>query len=246
MNSDIVKIGDKIDIRILQQVEQGKKTGERPPAYRSIVQNILKDGSMEVSVPREGGRSVSLPNGIRLEFVFYTGNGMYRCVAHIKERYIRDNLYLLRIEAKTPLEKFQRREYYRFECVMDMLYLPVTAEEAAIEKIEEIREHHRLKYPEDLPKEAVAVDLSGGGLRFVGYEPGEKGDYLLITMRLENESMDHLLEVVGSVLTCQKVETSAKEEKYEYRVNFLMKDQKEREMIIKYIFEQERRSRQKG
>lgn len=246
MNSNIVQIGDKIDIRILQQVEQGKKTGERPPAYRSKVQNILKDGSIEVSVPTENGNNVSLPNGIRLEFMFYTQNGLYRCVAHIKERYVKENLYLLRIEAKTPLEKFQRREYYRFECAMDMFYLPVTAEEAEIEKVEDIKEHHRLKYPEDLPKEAIAVDLSGGGLRFVGYEPGEKGDYLLITIRLENESMDYLLEVVGNVLTCQRVETSAKEKKYEYRVNFLMKDQKEREKIIKYIFEQERRSRQKG
>lgn len=246
MNSNIVKIGDKIDIRILQQVEQGKKTGERPPAYHSKVQNILKDGSMEVEVPTAGGKSISLPAGIRLEFVFYTRNGLYRCVTHIKERYIRDNLYLLRIEPKTPLEKFQRREYYRFECVMDMLYMPITEEEVAIKKIEEVKEHHRLKYPEDLPKEAIAVDLSGGGIRFVGYEPGERGDYLLLTIRLENESMDYLLEVVGRVLTCQRVEARAKEKKYEYRVQFLMKDQREREMIIKYIFEQERRSRQKG
>ena len=35
MGSDIVKIGDKVDIRILQQVEQGWKTGERPDTYLS-------------------------------------------------------------------------------------------------------------------------------------------------------------------------------------------------------------------
>ncbi len=30
MGTGIIKIGNKVDIRILQQVEQGWKTGERP------------------------------------------------------------------------------------------------------------------------------------------------------------------------------------------------------------------------
>ncbi len=63
-----------------------------------------------------------------------------------------------------------------------------------------------------------------------------------MSIRLANESMDYLLEIVGKIVICQKMEN----EKYEYRVNFLMKDEKKRELIIKYIFEQERRSRQKG
>ena len=47
-------------------------------------------------------------------------------------------------------------------------------------------------------------------------------------------------------MICQKVDPGQSKEKYEYRVNFIMKDEKKRELIIKYIFEQERRSRQKG
>ena len=244
MNSNIVRPGDKIEIRILQQVEQGKKIGEMPPAYYSKVENVQENGMMEVLVPTREGKVSSPPGGVRLEVVFHTKSGMYRCVAHIKNRYIKENLYLMLVEPKTPLEKFQRREFYRFECVMDMEYMMITEEEAEIEKVAELKEHHRLNYPEDLPKEAIAVDISGGGIRFVGYEPGNPGDYLMIAIRLENESMDYFLEIVGKVLICQKIES--REEKYEYRVNFLMKNQKEREMIIKYIFEQERKSRQKG
>ena len=34
------------------------------------------------------------------------------------------------------------------------------------------------KYPKDFFKEAVAVELSGGDLRFIAYEATEKGNYL--------------------------------------------------------------------
>lgn len=249
MGSDIVKIGDKIDIRILQQVEQNWETGEKPPCYRSKVQDILENGDMEVEMPTEGGRNVSLPSGVRLEFVFYTKSGMYRCVAYIKDRYIKDRLYLLLIELKTPLEKFQRREYYRFECAMEMLYQPIRKDEVKIATIEELKEHHRLTYPEEIFQKAIAVDLSGGGLRFICDEPAQKGDYLLLSLNLQGDSMVHLWEVIGKVITCQQIENKSERKdslkKYEYRTQFIMKNSREREMIIKYIFEQERKSRQK-
>ncbi len=251
MNTGILKIGDNVEIRILQQVEQGWKTGDRPDFYASKIQNILDNGDIEVDMPTREGKNASLPSGVRLEFLFYTQKGIYRCIAHIKGRYIRENLYLLLIEPKTPLEKFQRREHYRFECALDMLYQTIKADEVDISPIGELKEHHRLTYPEDLAKEAIAVDLSGGGMRFVGYEPGNDGDYMVISLPLENESMSYTLEVVACVLTCQRIKKNTgkrkdSQKKYEYRVKFLMKSPEDREWIIKFIFEQERLRRQKG
>ena len=251
MNTGILKIGDNVEIRILQQVEQGWKTGDRPDSYASKIQNILDNGDIEIDMPTKGGKNASLPSGVRLEFLFYTQGGIYRCVAHIKNRYIRENLYLLLIEPKTPLEKFQRREHYRFECALDMLYQLIKPNEVDISPIEELKEHHRLTYPEDLSKEAIAVDLSGGGMRFVGYEAADNGDYMVISLPLENESMSYTLEVVACVLTCQQIKKHTgkrkdSQKKYEYRVKFLMKNPEDREWIIKFIFEQERLRRQKG
>lgn len=246
MNDNVIKPGDKVEIRILQRVERGKMLGENPPAYYSMVEDVQESGLIEILAPTRAGKAESLPSGLRLEFVFFTKRGPYRCVARVKDRYVRENLGLVLIEPKSPMEKFQRREYYRFECVMDMKYLMVTEEEAKIEDIKELKEQHRLNYPEDGFLDAVAVDISGGGIRFVGSVPGEKGDFLVLSIRLESETMDYLLEIAGKVMLCQKVESGRKEEKYEYRVNFIMRNQKERETIIKYIFEQERRRRQKG
>ncbi len=251
MNTGILKIGDNVEVRILQQVEQGWKTGDRPDSYASKIQNILDNGDIEIDMPTREGKNASLPSGVRLEFLFYTQVGIYRCVAHIKNRYIRENLYLLLIEPKTPLEKFQRREHYRFECALDMLYLLIKPNELDISPIEELKEHHRLTYPEDLAKEAIAVDLSGGGMRFVAYEAADNGDYMVISLPLENESMSYTLEVVACVLTCQQIKKHTgkrkdSQKKYEYRVKFLMKNPEDREWIIKFIFEQERLRRQEG
>lgn len=250
MGSDIVKIGDKVDIRILQQVEQGWKTGERPDTYRSKVQDVKENGDIEIEAPTQEGKSVSLPSGVRLEFLFYTRTGMFRCVAHIKKRYIRGRLYLFLIEQKTPLEKFQRREYYRFECVMEMLFYPVSKEEIDITPLNELKEHHRLTVPEDLPRKALAVDISGGGIRFVSDHPGQEGEYMVVSLTLPSEQSELKLDMLGQTMVCQSIEKKSggkknTQEKYEYRVQFI-KGSKEREQIIKYIFEQERKSRQKG
>ncbi len=250
MGSDIVKIGDKVDIRILQQVEQGWKTGERPDTYRSKVQDVKENGDIEIEVPTQEGKSVSLPSGVRLEFLFYTRTGMFRCVAHIKRRYVRGRLYLFLIEQKTPLEKFQRREYYRFECVMEMSFYPVSKEEIDITPLNELKEHHRLTVPEDLPRKALAVDISGGGIRFVSDHPGQEGEYMVVSLTLPSEQSELKLDMLGQTMVCQSIEKKSggkknTQEKYEYRVQFI-KGSKEREQIIKYIFEQERKSRQKG
>lgn len=250
MNTGIIKIGDSVEIRILQQIEQGWKTGDRPDSYISKIQNILDNGDIEIDRPTRERKPVSLPSGVRLEFLFYAEDDIYRCIAHIKDRYRQENLYLFRIEQKTPLERFQRREHYRFECAIDMQYQPIKDDEVGITPIGELKEHHRLTYPEDLEKDAVAVDLSGGGMRFVGYEQGRQGEYMVVSLPLENESMSYTLEVVACVLTCQQMKKRIGEQdnrkKYEYRVKFLVKNPEDREWIIKYIFEQERMRRQKG
>lgn len=159
-------------------------------------------------------------------------------------------MFLLLIERKTAWEKFQRREYYRHECLMEILYYPVLKDEIQQVPIEELKSYHRMLYPQEIPRNAIAVDISGGGIRIVADRPGERGDYLVISMSLDSQGIDNYMEVLGEVLFCQKVENKPSDKKenqkkYEYRIQFAI-NSKERERIIKYIFEQERKYRQKG
>ncbi len=249
MDSNIINIGDKIDVRVLHKVEQERKKGQMAKVYKSKVQDIKPDDLLEISMPMDRGKMVLLSTGIRYEFIFYTQKGLYRCVAQVKERYKVNNLYMLLIEPKSSLEKFQRREYFRFECAVDMEYMPITEEEAQIEEIEELKARHHESFPDEQMRLGIAVDLSGGGIRFVGEEEVEKGTYLLVRILLGVGENGKLLEIAAWVLSCTKVENNSdtkKNKKYEYRVQFSTEDQEKREMIIKYIFEQERKNRQKG
>lgn len=72
MKSNVIKTGDKVEIRILQQVEKGRRLGEYPPAYRSIVENVQEDGSMELLLPIVKGKIDAPPptaSGLRLCFI---------------------------------------------------------------------------------------------------------------------------------------------------------------------------------
>lgn len=246
MNSNIVNVGDKVDIRILQQVERKDQSDTIPKVYKSSVQDIKPAGLFEIAMPIYGGKMVLLSAGLRYECVFYTRKGLYRCIVQVKERYKSEGLYMLLMEPKTPLEKFQRREYFRFECAMDIDYCKITAEEAAIEKIENLKEQHFSSQPDAVMNKGIAVDLSGGGIRFVAEEEGKRGEYLLISIFLRSIDVNQLLEFSGRVLSCKRIEGERGAKRYEYRVQFLTRDQKKRETIIKYIFEQERKNRQKG
>lgn len=246
MNSNIINVGDKVDIRILQQVEREDPSDIIPKVYKSSVQDLRSNGLFEIAMPIYGGKMVLLSVGIRYECVFYTRKGLYRCIVQVKERYKSEGLYMLLMEPKTPLEKFQRREYFRFECAMDIDYCKITAEEAGIEKIENLKEKHFSSQPDAVMNKGIAVDLSGGGIRFVAEEEGKKGEYIFLSIFLRSTDVNQLLEFSGRVLSCKRIERERGEKRYEYRVQFLTKDQKKREIIIKYIFEQERKNRQKG
>ena len=126
--SEVIHLGDKVDIRVLQKVEQTRDIDETVTVYKSQVLDIRENGNLELSMPTTKGKLELLMLGIRYELVFYSCGSLYRAVGVVKERYKTDNLYMVEIELKSPLEKFQRREYYRLPCLLDFHYFPVTEE----------------------------------------------------------------------------------------------------------------------
>ena len=69
--SDVIRLGDKIDIRVAQDLEKPEKNIK---VYRSQVMDIKENGNLEIAMPSEKGQLILLPLGVRFEFSFYTGN----------------------------------------------------------------------------------------------------------------------------------------------------------------------------
>ena len=144
---------------------------------------------------------------------------------------------------KSGLNKFQRREYFRLECILGMQAYELDHEEAL--KLDGALLEERVKDPEILMTEtkAVIVDISGGGIRFISERKHEEGDYLAVRTQLQNENIDQQLLVVVSIVSCRKAAPNM--ERYETRAEFLHLGAKLRETIIKYIFDEDRKIRKK-
>lgn len=243
--SEIIRVGDKIEIRVAQEVEQAFKTRETVRMYKSQVLDIKENGDLQIAMPTEGGKLTLLSLSLRYEFIFYSRGGLYRAAGRIRERYKKDNIYMLDIELKSDLEKFQRREYFRYPCIMEFLYYKIPKEAEELESLQDIHDMIRDDYLAGNTTLGKIMDLSGGGIRFSTGEKLEVGTALLLELHLKNESIDKRYNLVAEVISCHKME-NRRDTKFEARAKFFIKDDRIREEIIHYIFEEERKTRQRG
>lgn len=238
MFSKFVSVGDKIE---LQTANQGleEQTASAGKVYMSEVFDILSEDVIEIQMPMEKTKLILLPVDVEFDMVFYTANGMYQCFGRIADRYKSNNMYLLRVELTSNLRRYQRREFYRLKCALEMHSRNLREDE-----IQTIESNLPYKLTKNLPlKECVIVDISGGGLRFLSTHCYEPGSLLYCSYHLINGTERKKYEVISRVLSA--VELENRRGTYEHRVKFYDMDPAVREEIIKFIFEEERKSRQK-
>ena len=235
MIADLIRLGDKIDINFLHH-NNGK-------TYKSSVFDIFSETELEIGMPTENGRMVLFQVGMECQFYFYTQKGIFTCEGVVKERYKKDNFYLLSIKTTSELKKFQRRDFFRVECTEDFYYYAIPKEVAELETTEEIFEIiSDLDYM-DKVRFGHMQDLSGGGGRFMANEDLEIGSFVVSVIRLTNNKVDKTFYLVTEVISCDPVEKIPG--KKMIRCKYWYKDAKDRELIIRYVFEQDRCRRQK-
>lgn len=244
MVAKTIDLGSKVDIRIVSQLERALQENEEEKVYKSSVYDILENDEIEMLMPMEGGKLQLLSLGLRYEFMFYTSSGIYKAVGQVKERYKSDNQYIVRVELNTPLSKFQRREFFRLQCVIDMQYYPITKEQSELKSGEMILEQLRSGGEAGKAKKARIVDISGGGVRFIAEEENPTDSYVLMMIRLNVAQKEKQYLIPGRIIRCVRIENGGVSDlKYESRVEFLLNDAKMQEEIIRYIFTEERRAR---
>ena len=237
MLSKFISPGDRIEMQVIGRNEETPE-GEKK-IYKSNVIAIMSEDTLEISMPMEQSKLILLPVDGEYDLVFYGTSGLYQCFARIIDRYKSNNVYILMIELTSNLRKYQRREYYRFSCALEMCARNL--EEDEIQAIEK-----RLPYAltSGLPlKQSVIVDISGGGLRFVSSQMYETGNLLYCSYSLIKGNELKEYEVIGKVLSAKELEN--KPGFFEHRVQYYDMDKDTREEIIKYIFEEERKNLQK-
>ena len=134
------------------------------------------------------------------------------------------------------LRKYQRREYYRFSCALEMCSRNLVEEE-----VNAVANKSPLYLQPNLPiKRSVIVDISGGGLRFMSNQKYEPGSMLYISYNLLIGGERKKYELIGKVLLVKELENRAGT--YEHRVQYVNMERGAREEIIRFIFEEERKN----
>ena len=128
MLSKYVKPGDKVEVQAVERVKFADE-GEKKKVYASMVSDILSDDQLEIVMPMEKSKLILLPVNAEYDVYFYTESGLYQCFVKVIDRYKQDNQYILLLELTSNLRKFQRREYYRLGCALEMSARPLEKEE---------------------------------------------------------------------------------------------------------------------
>lgn len=238
MIEKFISPGDKLEMKSTTQVMLPDGT-EGVKLYKSTVFDVPDDGNIEIVMPMEQSKLVLLPIDGEYEVCFFSHGGMYSANVRIVDRQKVRNTYVLITEMITNLHKCQRREYYRFNCILEMQVKQLNKAEAeAMEKclINLVSEENMTR--------GVIVDISGGGLRFVSKKHFEEGSILYLKYNLNIGNIDKEFTMAAKVLSSAEIPNRTNE--YQNRVKFQYLDNITREEIIKYIFNEERKNRKNG
>lgn len=235
MISKYVQIGTRIEIESIKKTtdEYGEITRK---SYRSELYDIESEDIIKIAMPMEQSKIVLLPVDAEYSLCFYTPNGLYQCLARVVERYKSNNLFVLSMELETDLQKYQRREYYRLSTVLDMKSLAIDPNEkaAGLEQVQFLGT--------DLTFDnGTMVDISGGGARFISKVQYSEGSLIRFVFSLFVNGQVTEYKLVGKVLKSTPMEN--REDSFENRIQFVNMVNDDRESIIKYIFEEERKMR---
>ncbi len=241
MLSKFVKVGDKLELETIED-EEFKELHEKKN-YRSQVYDIVSEDQVKIAMPMEQGKVVLLPVDGEYNMCFYAQSGLYQCLARVIDRYKADNVFVLVMELTTDIRKYQRREYYRLNCVLDMKVREVVKTERDDYNVSE----HVYFLDTDITfSNGTMVDISGGGARFISKTQYPKGCNIQFAFGLFVSGKLTEYRLLGRVLYSE--ELASRPGAFEHRIQFVNIMNDERESIIKFIFEEERkiRRREKG
>lgn len=235
-----IEVGNKLDLISMAKTEQIKDT----KVYKSQILDIVDGQHFQISTPIDGFKVLLLPIGGRYEATIYAGKSIYVCQLKIVDRYKIRNQYVMDVETLSSPKKFQRRAYYRLEYTRDFEFqLPLEEEEAEQGQEEVFKTLEEMEESLEPFDKGILLDISGGGCRFVSREKIVPGEKLILKIPLEMEELK-IITVTGKTLSSRILENHGRS--YEQRVEFIDIENAQREEIIKFIFQQERKNRKKG
>ena len=191
--------------------------------FVSQVEEIIDGYEAIIAAPIVEGVIYAVRVGWVITVYLQEGNSFHRFSARVIERMQQDGRAVVRILRLSEIEIVQRRGYYRFKCSIPFQFTPAAA---------------GANSGEAEPVVGKTIDISGSGLSFTSLEKLAAGDIIDCVLTI-NEKPLHL---AGLIKRCNRVFDEYLERLvYNVGVYFQNIEEAKREIIIKYIFNEERR-----
>lgn len=224
-----LKTGTKLELELENKPQHGK-SGKLVSKLQ-----VIRKGSLLIDAPFSGATINPIHTGAGI-YVYFTKRtnlqiDLYRFKAKVTGREYSGNLPLLEIEAESDIKMVQRRQFYRLECTLPVQYRLVG--ETDCDKGIDTGEKFIKSYTKD---------ISGGGV-CINAEVKLEADGILECEVLLQE--DNPVRFYGNIV---RIETNESESRYKYLAGIAFRKigDKDREAIIRFIFEQQRKLRKKG
>ena len=220
-----INAGDKVVLTVIRadinnSIRVDAQTnGIAKTEYLSQVDSVLNETELVIHVPIHRGQLVYLSELMRYSFVFHTAGGRIRYIGKVDSYFKEGTVFLMSVKLLSMGVPIQRREFYRFSCRMSFTFNLISAD--GFESEDEYS--------------GVVRDVSGGGFCFFSNE--EFG---------ADQKIRCMLDIGGNPIIAigligMKVRLKDRSHNFEYRVSFSGIRNSDRERIIKFIFEEQRR-----
>lgn len=209
-------IGARINLLVMNNYNQTQ--------YVSRVDNINEDGTIDVLIPISKRRIVYIKNDTVLKVIITKEGAIYEFKAEIVSKLFGVDP-LLRLIRVSDIQKIQRRNYFRLKSLNTIKIRKIVNLKDAI-----FDEYH----------DVIMVDISGGGLAFNADVELEINDLIEVSMNLNSNTIN----LLGKIVRADRDEDKLK--KIAYGINFEKITEMERNIIMRFIFEEQRKLAKKG
>ena len=252
MANDVIQIGNKIELRAVSN----RVLSTKPEESDVYISQFLQWADLNVAtiaIPSFKGHLIPLRVDDVYELQFVTRSGLYRCRGKISKRSkTSNNIAVAEVKFISALEKFQRRQFYRMNCIIPMTYAVLTdvQKELYKEKKRSLSLEQKLSIEKKLENQqmvfqkATVLDISGGGMRFNSSVQQETDDILLLQPALPETVRKKIPFLFGRIISSRRI-PNKEPVTFDNRIEFVEISSTEQEQIITYIFKEERDKRRR-
>lgn len=231
-----IAVGNKIELVKLEDVIRNEKNRK---VYVSKIYDIITSQTLQIAMPIYDGKIVPLGVDEKYTACFYTSKGLLQCNVLVTSRYKSGNLFFLEVMMLGDLSKVQRRQFYRYNCVLDAKIRIISDNEFTTERLDD----------PDIPEDeltwepAKTLDISGGGAKIVSKNHIDRNECVKIKFSVVIVDEIVSFNLYARILSSTSVQNRT--DLYEQRLEFMKISQEDRDKIIRFIFESERVARAK-